>query len=176
MNIPGIDDCDCLYSVSSRDGRITLYLRVQCGKKGKWYCALTADNDVEHYVDDIQCHEGPFDSTDKALIKNIGLMRASFANKGASYVYCDRTRKIVRREQSWFSKCVKRSKERTKRASTVAEVIAALQKMNPKLRVYIRPKYTGEASWTHDYPLKATGIANMESEELALGKHVAILF
>lgn len=59
--------------------------------------------------------------------------------------------------------------------STVAEVIEALQKLPPDYPVYTRPKYTGEASWVSDYPIRTTGICEMDVGEVGK-KHVCILF
>ena len=67
------------------------------------------------------------------------------------------------------------SKESTKKPATVAEVIEALQKLPPNYPVYTRPKYTGEASWTTDYPIRVAGINEMDVGEVGR-KHVCILF
>lgn len=70
-----------------------------------------------------------------------------------------------------------------KKPATVAEVIEALKKLPPNLPVYTRPKYAGEASWTTDYPIRVSGIDEMEGllepedgESIENSKHVCILF
>jgi len=62
-----------------------------------------------------------------------------------------------------------------KRTSTVAEVIEHLKTLPPDLPVYTRPKYTGEADWTHDYPISINGISEMDKGEVG-EYHVCILF
>ena len=51
--VPGIDDCDCLLSCSSRDGLESLYARVQhftWEDKQLHACALTFDSEHYHAV------------------------------------------------------------------------------------------------------------------------------
>ena len=50
-----------------------------------------------------------------------------------------------------------------------------LSTLDPELPVYTRPKYTGEADWTHDYPIHMEGISEMEEGEIGR-RHVCILF
>jgi hypothetical protein len=62
-----------------------------------------------------------------------------------------------------------------KDGTTVAEWIEALSKMPKNLKLYVRPKYTGEASWTKDYLIKTRGLSEMDKGEVG-EKHVCILF
>ena len=70
-----------------------------------------------------------------------------------------------------------------KKPATVAEVIEVLKKLPPNYPLYTRPKYTGEAEWTTDYPISINGISEMEGTLALEGeifvkncKHVCILF
>ena len=46
-------------------------------------------------------------------------------------------------------------------ASTVKDVIAALQKLPPDLPCFFRPKYHGSVERTEDVPVLASGISEM---------------
>ena len=64
---------------------------------------------------------------------------------------------------------------RMKEPSTVREMIEALQGFRPDLKIYTRPKYTGEADWTKDYPVNVSGVSEMDKGEVG-EEHVCILF
>jgi len=57
---------------------------------------------------------------------------------------------------------------------TVKELISVLKKMPLDNLVYARPKYTGTAEWTEDYPINKWSVWEMESNDL--GHHTTILF
>lgn len=98
MKIPGIDDCDYLYSLSSRDGETSAYLKVQENPRtGKYHCELIWDDDVGHYCGDIPCEAGPFKTPEDAILENVDMMRHLFTDQGISFVYCNDTRKVVRK-------------------------------------------------------------------------------
>lgn len=63
----------------------------------------------------------------------------------------------------------------SKKASTVGEFIAALQKLPPNLPMYVRSKYSGEVDWTLDYPINVKGLSEMEPGEVG-EEHACILF
>lgn len=61
------------------------------------------------------------------------------------------------------------------RPNTVKEWIAALRKLDPNLPLFVRPKYTGESSWVHDYPIFTKGLHEMEAGEVGY-PHATILY
>jgi hypothetical protein len=114
LQIPGIDDCDYLYCISRRCGStssislkdtpgLTVYLRVH-EIDGRFYCAGTIDNEQEGYVEDLSVKQGPYCNNQAALIDNLPDMKKEFTNRGYSFSYCFKTRKIVNRERRRLSK------------------------------------------------------------------------
>ena len=63
----------------------------------------------------------------------------------------------------------------TGRPNTVKEWIAALRKVDPSLPLFVGPKYTGESSWVHDYPIYTKGLNEMEAGEVGY-PHATILY
>lgn len=96
-DVPGIDDCDHLFSLTSPSGCSSVYIRVQ--QHGSvYYAAGTVDSDAPegpNDCSDFPLDEGPFDSPDTALLHNVEAAREWFRDNGLRYVYCNDTRKIV---------------------------------------------------------------------------------
>lgn len=95
IEVPGIDDCDHLYSLSSRSGDDSVYIRVHQFDDG-YFAQLTVDSETGHFVDDIGGIEGPYDLPEFACRELVETARQWFRDNGLAYVYCDETRCIVR--------------------------------------------------------------------------------
>jgi hypothetical protein len=69
FEIPGIDDCDYLYTASDGDGSV--YIRVQESPHvpGIFYASVTVDSESGSFADDLEIGAGPFDSPDEACRK-----------------------------------------------------------------------------------------------------------
>jgi hypothetical protein len=93
--VPGIDDCDCLLSCSSRDGLESLYARVQhftWEDKQLHACALTFDSEASHYCCD-------FDFPDYGFsLKQVARWLVESAREQwgkGNFVKCTETRKLT---------------------------------------------------------------------------------
>jgi hypothetical protein len=95
FDIPGIDDCDHLYNLASRDGNSSVYIRVQEFDDG-FRAALTVD--CEHFVEDIPADVGPFETPESACKTNLETAREWFRDNRMAFVYCSNSRKIARRK------------------------------------------------------------------------------
>ncbi len=63
MQIPGIDDCDHLFSASSRNGMDAIYIRIkeyEFDGRVFYYYQKTLDCESNHSCDDLGGIEGPF--------------------------------------------------------------------------------------------------------------------
>lgn len=101
-SVPGIDDCDHLYSLSSRSGDTSVYLRIQEAKPGRYYCQLTVDSNApegDNFVEDITGIEGPYALPEFAFRDNVEAAREWFRNNRLAYVYCSDSRRIVKSRQ-----------------------------------------------------------------------------
>ena len=98
----GIDECDYLYSLSSRSGDSSVYTRVQEGEDGFYWAAMTVDCDHpegDNFCEDLSCDEGPFTTPEDACAANLRYAREWFADNRLTYVYCNDTRRIARRSR-----------------------------------------------------------------------------
>lgn len=94
-DVPGIDDCDALFCMSSRDGRDTVYLRCQKFADGIW-AQGTIDCDTAHFCEDIGFLHGPFATYEEAFW-GAGEVFDWFGNNGIRGYWCDNSKKLVRR-------------------------------------------------------------------------------
>lgn len=98
--VPGIDDCDFLYSLTSRSGDSSVYIRVQETSPGKYHAALTVDvnaDDGDNFCQDLPGEEGPFSLPEHACAANMGTAREWFRDSRLAFVYCNNSRKIARK-------------------------------------------------------------------------------
>lgn len=67
FEIPGIDDCSHLFTLSDGDG--SLYIRIQehPGEPGIFYASATIDSEAGAFVEDLETMAGPYDSPAHAL-------------------------------------------------------------------------------------------------------------
>jgi hypothetical protein len=95
FSIPRIDDCDHLYSLTSRDGNSSVYIQVKEFDDG-FRAALTVD--CEHFAQDIPADVGPFETPESACKANLETARDWFRCNQMAFVYCGNSRKIARRK------------------------------------------------------------------------------
>lgn len=103
FEVPGIDDCGHLYSLTSRDGNSSVYIRVEENPEtGKYHAALTVDvsaegDDCDNFCDDLPADEGPFGLPEHACAANLATARGWFRNNRLAFIYCDDSRRIARK-------------------------------------------------------------------------------
>lgn len=101
FEVPGIDDCDHLFSLTSRDGNSSVYIRVQADDDGKFHAAMTVDvsaegGDCDNFTEDLPAEEGPFDSEFAACAANLPTAREWFKDNHLAFVYCDDSRRVAK--------------------------------------------------------------------------------
>ena len=94
FDVPGIDDCDHLYVLTSRDGNTSVYIRVH-ENLGAFFAAVSLD--AENFACDILSESGPFDTPEHACADNLQIAREWFKGNSLGFVYCSESRKIARR-------------------------------------------------------------------------------
>lgn len=97
--VPGIDDCDVLYSLSSRSGNSSVYIRVHEIAHGKWRAALTVDSNApegDNFCEDLPADGELHGIPELAFRANVETARQWFRDNGLAYVYCDASRRIVK--------------------------------------------------------------------------------
>lgn len=97
FEIPGIDDCDFLYSLYSRSGDDSVYIRVHECNPGEYHAALTVDSETGHFVEDIPGNPGPFKLPEHACAANLELARDWFRQNKLAYCYCNASQKVARK-------------------------------------------------------------------------------
>lgn len=98
-NVPGIDDCDQLYSLSSRSGDTSVYIRVHEVESGKYAAALTVDSNAPeggNFCEDLPADEELHGTPELAFRANVETARQWFKDNRLAYVYCNGSRRIVR--------------------------------------------------------------------------------
>lgn len=98
--VPGIDDCDFLYSLSSRSGDSSVYIRVQETSPGEYHAELTVDCNApegDNFVDDLPGDYGPFKLPEHACAANLENAREWFRDNGLAFVYCSQARRVARK-------------------------------------------------------------------------------
>ena len=96
FTVPGIDDCDFLYSLTSRNGNDAVYIRIHQFGPQDFRAAITVDSETGHFVEDLPANEGPHGIPELAFRANVEAARKWFRDNGLAYVYCDDSRRIVR--------------------------------------------------------------------------------
>jgi len=96
IEIPGIDDCDMLYSTTSRDGRDSVYIRTQ-EIGGEWYHQISVDSETGHYCEDMGGPRGPFKTSADAARDALPDAREWFGYNQCSFCYCDNLRPIAKK-------------------------------------------------------------------------------
>lgn len=107
--VPGIDDCDFLYSLCSRSGNSSVYIRVKETSSGTYHAAMTVDVDApegDNYVDSLPAEEGPFKLPEHACAANLEYAREWFRDNRLAYVYCSNTRKVARKYHAGHVACI----------------------------------------------------------------------
>lgn len=102
VDVPGIDDCDYLYSLASRGGDSSVYIRVH-EHRGKFYAAIAVDCNApegDNFTEDLPAFSGPFGLPEHACAANLETAREWFRNNRLAYVYCDDSRRIARKYHS----------------------------------------------------------------------------
>ncbi len=102
FEVPGIDDCDHLYSLTSRNGNSSVYIRVQEDEEGKFHAAMTVDvsaegGDCDNFCEDLPAEEGPFGLPEHACAANLAAAREWFRDNRLAFVYCDNSRRIAKK-------------------------------------------------------------------------------
>lgn len=98
--VPGIDDCDFLYSLSSRSGNSSFYIRVQETSPGVYHAETTVDSNApegSNFCEDGDCNPGPFKLPEHACAANLEHARQWFHDNGLAYVYCTDSRRVARK-------------------------------------------------------------------------------
>ena len=103
IEVPGIDDCDYLYSLSSRSGHSSVYIRVHEVEPGKYKAAISVDSNApegdnfcEDLPDDGELHGIP----ELAFRANVEAAREWFRDNRLAFVYCSDSRRIVKARHS----------------------------------------------------------------------------
>lgn len=94
-DVPGIDDCDYLYSLSSRSGDSSVYIRVHETSPGEYHAALTVDS--SNFCEDLPGESGPFKLPGHACAANLEHAREWFKDNRLAYVYCNDSRRVARK-------------------------------------------------------------------------------
>jgi hypothetical protein len=103
IEIPGIDDCDMLYSLCTRDGNDSVYIR--CQEVGdKWYYQCTIDCNTGSFCDNYGSQEGPFDSPEEAAMHALPAAKEWFYDNDVRFVYDNDLRCLVRKARGMRSK------------------------------------------------------------------------
>lgn len=92
--VPGIDECDHLFSLTSRCGDFSVYTRVQEDEDGKFHAALSVD--TPFFADGLPADRGPHNTPREAFLANLETSRGWFKDNSLQFVYCDDARRAVR--------------------------------------------------------------------------------
>jgi hypothetical protein len=99
FEVPGIDDCDHLFSASSHDGNSSVYCRVHPKEDGlgpnRFAAALTVD--CEHFTDSLPADEGPHDTPEGAFLANVRHIREWFKDNSIRLYWCENSKPVLRR-------------------------------------------------------------------------------
>jgi hypothetical protein len=103
FDVPGIDDCDFPYSLSSRSGDSSVYIRVQQFGPQDFRAAMSVETnhpEGDNFMDSLPADEGPHGTPELAFRANVEAARQWFRDNGLAFVYCSDSRRIVRARHS----------------------------------------------------------------------------
>lgn len=96
IEIPGIDDCDMLYVISSKDGEDSIYIKCQ-EVGGEWYCQCVIDCNTGRFCDDFGGQHGPFKTSAEACLAVLGDVEDWFMdNNRLPFFRCNNTKRVLK--------------------------------------------------------------------------------
>jgi len=98
-DIPGIDECDAVFVISSISGGSAVHIRVEsAAESGVYYAQVSVELDEgSELLKNISDVRGPYVSPEEACRENVETAREWFRSNHLRYVYDYKTRHIVQR-------------------------------------------------------------------------------
>jgi hypothetical protein len=109
VEVPGLDDCDYIYSLSSRSGHTSVYIKVHECLPGKFYAELIVDSSApegDNFATTIPGERGPFRLPEHACAANLEDARAWFRSCGLAFVYCTDSRRVAKKYNGGRVACI----------------------------------------------------------------------
>jgi hypothetical protein len=105
-DVPGIDDCDLLFTMSSKNGQDNVYICCQQFDDGIWANGIL---DVGSYCDSPLQEQGPFKTFDDAFWGCAGLFDW-FADNGIRGYWCNNSKRVIRRARDRARAAIRKTK------------------------------------------------------------------